>query len=114
MLTFQYERTLIFLLQKNKYNVRKYLSELRRVGDFKRVYKKGAMKETSRAYLLFNVLALEVLVYTGVLVWWAMISGSIVIYIVATLIIFLIPIWAQYAIVLPILLAKKHFNQGII
>jgi hypothetical protein len=110
MLTFQYERTLIYLLQKNKYSVKKYLKQLRGVKDFKKAYKKGAMKETPRAYVLFHVLALTVVVYAGLLVWWAVACGSIWAYLTSFVLIFLIPIWAQYTIVLPILLAKKFFK----
>jgi len=111
MLTFQYERTLIYLLQKHKYNVKKYFKHLRRVKDFKKLYKKGAMKETPRAYVLFHTLALTVIVYTGLLVWWAVVASCVWIWAIVFVLIFLIPIWAQYMIVVPILLAKRFFRK---
>jgi len=111
MLTFQYERTLIYLLQKNKYDPQKYFCELRQVKNFRKFYKKGTMKETARAYLLFHTLALTVLVYTGLLVWWAIATNEIWIYLLVFVLIFLIPVWAQYTITLPIICARGLFKK---
>ena len=111
MLTFDYERTLIYLLQKSRYNIKKYFKRLRKVKDFKKVYRKGAMKETPRAYVLFHVLALIIIIYTGLLVWWAVVSNSVLIYALVFVLIYLIPIWAQYVIVLPIVFCRKYFKK---
>ena len=104
MLTFQYERTLIYMLQQTEYDPKKYLKWLHRVKDFRQVEKRGKMVPTLKAHLLFDSLAIIVLIYTGLVLWWSYSLVSLWGAGVALILVLIIPIWAQYVILLPLIL----------
>ena len=104
-LNFGYERTLLYMLQQTEYNVREYFAWLRRVKDFREVRRRGDMVSTLKVKLLFLGLAVFVLVYLGVIFAILVIfSTQIWLYAVAFFLILLLPVLAQYAIILPLIL----------
>jgi len=103
-LNFGYERTLLYMLQQTEYNVREYFIWLRRVKDFRIVRQRGNMIPTMKVRLLFNALALFVLIYIATIFWIAVELNMIWFYIVALVLFLLLPVIAQYVIVFPLIL----------
>ncbi|MCL2037534.1 UDP-N-acetylmuramoyl-tripeptide--D-alanyl-D-alanine ligase [Candidatus Saccharibacteria bacterium] len=102
-LNFGYERTLLYMLQQTEYNVREYLSWLRRVKNFRIVRKRGEMVPTMKIHLLFNALALFVLIYIAAIFWAVIAFNQLWIYGLALALLLILPVIAQYVIVLPLI-----------
>jgi UDP-N-acetylmuramoyl-tripeptide--D-alanyl-D-alanine ligase len=106
MLTLGYERTLLYMLQQVEYDAPQYLRWLHRVKDFREVAKRGQMVPTLKAHLLFLVLAVFVLAYTAAAFWLAITAGSLLAYGIAILAMLILPVLAQYLIIVPLVLGR--------
>ncbi|MCL2174210.1 Mur ligase family protein [Candidatus Saccharibacteria bacterium] len=103
-LNFGYERVLLYMLQQTEYDVREYLRWLRRVTDFREVRKRGDLVLTMKIRLLFQALALFVVIYLATIFAILIIFNQIWLYILALILILVLPVLAQYVIVLPLIL----------
>jgi UDP-N-acetylmuramoyl-tripeptide--D-alanyl-D-alanine ligase len=106
MLTFQYERTLLYMLQQTEYSISDYLKWLHRTKDFRVVCKRGHMVRTAKVQALFLALTLFVIVYLVVVFWLAISVNTLLSYGLALVAVLILPIIAQYEIILPLVLGK--------
>jgi len=120
-LNFGYERTLLYMLQQTEYNAHEYFAWLCRVKDFRTVRKRGDMVPTMKVRLLFNALALFVLIYITIIFWIVIVFNQLWLYGLALILFLILPVIAQYVIVLPLILgdilikkplAKKRIAQA--
>ncbi|MCL2280391.1 UDP-N-acetylmuramoyl-tripeptide--D-alanyl-D-alanine ligase [Candidatus Saccharibacteria bacterium] len=106
MLNFGYERVLLYMLQQTEYDVGEYFRWLRRVKDFRIVTKRQQLVPTRKVKLLFLALAFFVILYIGAVFWLVLTINTIWIYLVGFVLVMLLPIVAQYEIVLPLVFGK--------
>jgi UDP-N-acetylmuramoyl-tripeptide--D-alanyl-D-alanine ligase len=101
-----YERTLLYMLQQVEYDIPQYIKWLHRVKDFRTVAKRGQMVPTPKAHALFLALALFVLVYAGLAVYLAISAGLVMGYLLAILVILILPVLAPYVLVVPLVVGR--------
>lgn len=101
-----YERVLLYMLQQTEYDVAEYLRWLCRVKDFRKVMKRQNLVPTRKVKFLFMALAIFVMLYIGAIFWAVILVNDIWVYFVAIILILLLPIIAQYEIVLPLIVGR--------
>lgn len=112
-LTFNYERTLLYMLQQTEYNIREYLRWLSRVKDFRQVQKRQTLTPTRKIKLLFLSLAIFVLIYLAAIFASAILINQIWFYLIALILVLLLPVIAQYVIVLPLILGDTLIKKPL-
>jgi len=94
------------MLQQTEYDVGEYLRWLRRVKDFRAVVKRQSLVPTRKIKMLFLTLAIFVLLYISAIFWMVIVVNTIWIYAIGFVLIMLLPVVAQYEIVLPLVIGK--------
>jgi UDP-N-acetylmuramoyl-tripeptide--D-alanyl-D-alanine ligase len=120
-LNFMYERNLLYMLQQTEYNIGDYFAWTHRIKDFRDVQKRQTLVITRKIQLLFLALVAFVFVYMAAIFTAAVIINELWFYVAALILILLLPIVAQYEIVVPLVigdllikkpLAKKRIVQA--
>jgi UDP-N-acetylmuramoyl-tripeptide--D-alanyl-D-alanine ligase len=113
MLTLNYERTLLYMLQQVEYDTPQYLKWLYRTKDFRQVMKRGQMVPTIKARVLFLTLALFVLAYTGAVFYLAIAANTVLAYILAILGMLILPILAPYVLIVSLFVGRYLIQKPL-